>query len=129
MRTHFALLHEVTMVEILMHLCVGAIEIGTLLKNQVAIAVVSTRMCFLKPFLEIYRECQRCQTEIHYLIYNFTLIYDCSPIVLKIVFAGIARNPRYWPDVAYYRVITKKIQLEKREDHAFTSLWSHDHNR
>ena len=55
MRTHFALLHEVTMVEILMHLCVGAIEIITHFKNQVDIAAVSTRMCFLKPFLEIYR--------------------------------------------------------------------------
>ena len=56
-RTHFALLHEVTIIEILMHLCVGAIEnqIITLFKNQVDIAAVSTRMCFLKPLLEIYR--------------------------------------------------------------------------
>ena len=54
-RTNFALLHEVTMVGIIMHLCVGAIEIRTLLNKQVDVAAVSTTMCFLKPFLEIYR--------------------------------------------------------------------------
>ena len=55
MRTNFALFHEVTMVEIIMHLCVGAIEIRSLSKDQVAIATVSTTMCLLKQFLEIYR--------------------------------------------------------------------------
>ena len=75
-RTNLTLLHEVTTVEILMHLCVGAIEIGTLLKNQVDIAAVSTRMCFLKPLIS--RHLQRCQTEIHYLIYiDLRLFADC----------------------------------------------------
>ena len=81
-------------------------------------------------FKTIARNLQKCQTEIQ-LIY---LIYGCSPIVLKRVFAGIARNPRYWPDIAYYRVITQKIQLEKpfknvKKDHAFTNPWSHDHSQ